>query len=48
MLGIQYLIIIGYYAAGQPHYTMLYKEKKNLNTGKITVQYDRLTPKDQP
>lgn len=36
------------YAAGQPRYTMLYKEKKNLNTGEITVQYDRFTPKDQP
>ena len=36
------------YAAGQPRYTMLYKEKKNLNTGEIAVQYDRLTPKEQP
>ncbi|HIX80459.1 MAG TPA: hypothetical protein H9980_00580 [Candidatus Erysipelatoclostridium merdavium] len=33
---------------GQPRYTMLYKEKRNMVTGEITVQYDRLTPKNQP
>lgn len=33
------------YTEGQPRYTMLYKEKKNLSTGEIIVQYDKLTPK---
>lgn len=33
------------YTAGQTIYTMLYKEKIDLDTGEITVQYDRLTPK---
>lgn len=33
------------YTAGQSIYTMLYKEKINLITGNITIQYDRLTPK---
>lgn len=33
------------YTAGQSIYTMLYKEKIDLITGNITVQYDRLTPK---
>ena len=33
------------YAEGQPRYTMLYKEKKNLVTGETVVQYDRLTQK---
>lgn len=28
--------------------TMLYKEKRNMATGEIAVQYDRLTPKNQP
>lgn len=32
------------YAEGQPRYTMLYKEKKNLVTGEVVIQYDRLTP----
>lgn len=35
------------YADGQPRYTMLYKEKRNLTTGEILVQYDRLTSKNQ-
>lgn len=34
------------YTKGQAIYTMLYKEKICLSTGKIQVQYDRLTPKD--
>lgn len=33
------------YTEGQPRYTMLYKEKRNMATGEIAVQYDRLTPK---
>lgn len=33
------------YTAGQTIYTMLYKEKINLDTGEVIVQYDRLTPK---
>jgi len=33
------------YTESQPRYTMLYKEKCNLTTGKTIVQYDRLTPK---
>lgn len=33
------------YTAGQTIYTMLYKEKIYLDTGKAVVQYDRLTPK---
>lgn len=36
------------YTEGQPRYTMLYKEKRNMATGEIAVQYDRLTPKIQP
>lgn len=32
------------YTAGQPRYTLLKKEKVNLQTGIITVQYDRLSP----
>lgn len=36
------------YTEGQPRYTMLYKEKRNMATGEIAVQYDRLTPKNQP
>lgn len=35
------------YTEGQPRYTMLYKEKKNLTTGETVIQYDRLTPKTQ-
>ena len=35
------------YTEGQPRYTMLYKEKKNLTTGETIIQYDRLTPKTQ-
>ena len=34
------------YTEGQPRYTLLYKEKRNLLTGETTVQYDRLTPKN--
>lgn len=30
---------------GQPRYTLLRKEKRNLETGDVIVQYDRLTPK---
>jgi hypothetical protein len=33
------------YTKGQPRYTLLKKEKKNLLSGEITIQYDRLTPK---
>ena len=33
------------YAEGQPRYTLLRKEKRNLENGDIIVQYDRLTPK---
>ena len=33
------------YAEGQPRYTLLRKEKINLQTGTRIVQYDRLTPK---
>lgn len=36
------------YTEGQSRYTMLYKEKRNMATGEIAVQYDRLTPKNQP
>ena len=31
------------YAQGQPRYTLLKKEKHNMITGEIVVQYDRLT-----
>lgn len=34
------------YTVGQPRYTLLKKEKKNIVTGETIVQYDRLTPKD--
>jgi len=33
------------YTQGQPCYTLLKKEKKNLLTGEVVVQYDRITPK---
>lgn len=33
------------YAQSQPRYTLLKKEKINIVTGEVTVQYDRLTPK---
>lgn len=33
------------YTKGQAMYTMLYKEKICRSTGKVQVQYDRLTPK---
>lgn len=33
------------YAKGQPRYTLLKKEKINLQTGESIIQYDRLTPK---
>lgn len=32
------------YAEGQPRYTLLRKEKINLQTGTQIIQYDRLTP----
>ena len=32
------------YTQGQPQYTLLKKEKHNIITGEIVVQYDRLTP----
>lgn len=34
------------YTEGQPLYTLLKKEKKNLLTKEVVVQYDRLTPKE--
>lgn len=34
------------YTQGQPRYTLLKKEKRNLITNEAIVQYDRLTPKD--
>lgn len=34
------------YAEGQPRYTLLKKEKRNIITNEIIVQYDRLTPKN--
>ena len=33
------------YSHGQPRYTLLKKEKKNLLTGEVVVQYDRITSK---
>lgn len=33
------------YTKGQPQYTLLKKEKRNLLTGEITVQYDKLSAK---
>lgn len=35
------------YTVGQPKYTLLQKEKRNLITGELTVQYDRLAPKSK-
>ena len=35
------------YAERQPRYTLLKKEKINLQTGEAIVQYDRLTPKSK-
>lgn len=34
------------YAAGQPRYTLLKKEKRNVITKETIIQYDRLIPKD--
>ncbi len=34
------------YAKGQPKYTLLRKEKRNLKTGEVSLQYDRLSPKE--
>lgn len=34
------------YTKGQAIYTMLYKEKICLSTGKVQIQYDRFTPKN--
>jgi hypothetical protein len=33
------------YTQGQPKYTLLRKEKRNLKTGEVSLQYDRLSPK---
>lgn len=33
------------YSVGQPRYTLLKKEKVNIKTNKVIIQYDRLTPK---
>lgn len=33
------------YSKGQPQYTLLKKEKRNILTGEITVQYDKLSVK---
>lgn len=33
------------YAIGQSIYTLLYKEKIDLTSGAVTIQYDKLTPK---
>lgn len=35
------------YAEGQPRYTLLKKEKLNIETGMVTVQYDRLSPRSE-
>lgn len=35
------------YTVGQPQYTLLFKEKITVSTGKKIIQYDRLTPKDK-
>ena len=35
------------YAQEQPRYTLLKKEKINRNTGEITIQCDRLSPKEK-
>lgn len=32
------------YTQGQPQYTLLKKEKRNMITGETVIQYDRLTP----
>jgi hypothetical protein len=34
------------YTEGQARYTLLKKEKKDLSSGTIVIQYDRLTPKE--
>lgn len=34
------------YTVGQPQFTLLFKEKITVSTGKKMVQFDRLTPKD--
>lgn len=36
------------YAEGQPRYTLLKKEKLNLQTGDTIIQYDRLAPRQGP
>lgn len=33
------------YTKGQTKYTLLYKEKINLKTGEVQIQYDRLNQK---
>lgn len=35
------------YTIGQPQYTLLRKTKRNLITGEVTVQYDRLSQKEE-
>ena len=35
------------YTVGQPRYTLLRKEKKNILTGEVVVQYDRLSLKEE-
>ena len=35
------------YTIGQPRYTLLRKEKKNILTGEVVVQYDRLSLKEE-
>lgn len=34
------------YTKGQPQYTLLKKEKRNLITGEVMIQYDRLSIKE--
>lgn len=35
------------YTKGQPQYTLLKKEKRNLLTGEVVVQYDKLTKREE-
>lgn len=35
------------YSKNQTQYTLLKKEKINLDTGETIIQYDRLTPKNK-
>ncbi|MGN0167916.1 MAG: PBECR4 domain-containing protein [Acetatifactor sp.] len=36
------------YTVGQPQFTLLFKEKITVSTGKKIIQYDRLSPKEKP